>query len=106
MEHLNRIELRGRVGRIKREVVGDDEVARISLGVQAVSRTFTGATVSDIDWFNIVAWKGPKVNFDAVTDDSIIYVVGRVRMRSYMGADGREVHAPEVVANQLKWEGK
>ena len=106
MESLNRIELRGRVGRIKRKMVGDCEVARLSLGVQITERSIRGTGISSIDWFNIVAWKGGKVNFDAVTDNSVIYVVGRVRMRHYTGADGRDHCTPEVVASELKWEGR
>lgn len=106
MESLNRIELRGRVGRIKREKVMDDEVARISLYVETALKSFSGANIVDRDWFNIVAWKGEKVNFDAVTDNSVIYVVGRVRMRHYTGADGRDRCTPEVVASELKWEGR
>ena len=105
MESINRIELRGRVGRIKREQVGDNEVARISLGVESASRTFVGASIVHTDWFNIVAWKGGKVNFDAVTDNSIIYVVGAMKMRHYR-ADGADHYSPEVVASELKWEGR
>ena len=106
MEHLNRVELRGVVGRIKREKVGDGEVARISLGVDYSYEGAVGGKVKSRDWFNLLAWKSPKINFDIVTPGDIIRVVGSIRECRYIDSECKESSFMGIAVSELKWEGR
>ena len=56
MEHLNRIELRGRVGTVRTNEVNGTKVANFSLVSEYLYTTRDGADVSEPPWINVAAW--------------------------------------------------
>lgn len=102
MEYLNRIELRGSVGSVKCQVVGDKQMARLTLVTNYAYKDRNGAPVIETTWHNIVAWESRLVsNLESIEKGSRIYVEGRLRSQKYTGSDGVERASVEVVATRL-----
>ena len=102
MEQMNKIELRGNVGSVRVQNVGQTHVARISLATNYVYKNREGDPVIETTWHNISAWEGHGVqNLESIVKGSKVYVQGRPRIQKYTGADGIERNSTDVLANRL-----
>ncbi len=102
MEQINKIELRGNVGNIKIQKVGDNEVARISLATNYVYKGKDGTPVIETTWHTISAWNGKGMpDFSKITKGALLHVFGRMRSQKFEGSDGTERQIYEVLANRL-----
>lgn len=102
MEQLNKIELRGNVGNIRIQTVGDNEVAHFSLATNYAYKGKDGTPVIETTWHNIVAWSGKGMpDFKKILKGSCVYVTGRIRFQKFNGSDGTEKQYYEVLANRL-----
>ena len=54
-QHLNRIELRGRVGTVRTNEVNGTKVANFSVVTEHLYKTREGNAVSETTWFNVTA---------------------------------------------------
>lgn len=102
MEQLNKIDLRGNVGSIRLQKVGDNKVARINLATNYAYKDRNGAAVIETTWHNVVAWADKAPDIELVDKGSKLAVTGRVRTQKYIGADELEHTSYEVVATSLK----
>ena len=55
MEYINRIELKGRVGTVRSNVVNGSKVVNFSLITDILYKTREGNAVSESTWFNIAS---------------------------------------------------
>lgn len=102
MEQLNRIELKGNVGNVKVQTVGDNEVARFSVATNYVFKGKDGQPVIETTWHNVVAWNGKGMpDFQKITKGCGVHAVGRLRSQRYTGNDGVEKTSYEVLCNRL-----
>lgn len=103
MEQINKIELKGNIGSIKVQNVGDRQVARFSLATNYVYKGKDGNPVIETTWHNVVAWAGKSFpDFAAIKKGSLVFVSGRLRSRSYTDNDGIERQVMEVMANKIE----
>ncbi|MBQ8839331.1 MAG: single-stranded DNA-binding protein [Bacteroidales bacterium] len=103
MEHINRIELQGRIGNVRTNVVGENKVANFSLVTEHLYKTRDGGAVNETTWHYVVAWNGRDIpDMDLITKGRAVNVVGRLRASKYTTADGTEKHMYEVVASRLR----
>ncbi len=103
MEQLNRIELRGNVGNIKVQTVGNNEVARFSLATNYVFKGRDGNAVIETTWHNVSAWSGRGMpDFAKIGKGTPLYVCGRLRTQRFTGSDGMERQVYEVVASRVE----
>ena len=104
MEHINRIELQGRVGTIRTNIVGGSKVANFSLVTDYLYKGRDGAAISETTWHNIVAWAGKDMpDLDKIEKGMAIYVSGRMRTARYTSAEGVEKQFYEVLANKVRF---
>ena len=102
MEHINRIELQGRVGTIRTNIVGNSKVANFSLATDYLYKTRDGSAISETTWHNIVAWAGKDIlEPDCITVGTPLHVTGRLRTNRYTSTDGTEKIFYEVVASKV-----
>lgn len=102
MEQLNKIELRGNVGNIRVQAVGENEVANFSLATNFAYKSKDGTPVIETTWHNITAWSGKGMpDFRKIQKGSCVYVTGRVRAQKFNGVDGTEKQFFEVLANRV-----
>ena len=103
MEHINRIELQGRVGNIRTNIVGDTKVANFSLATDNLYKTRDGSAISETTWHNIVAWSNRNMpELDKISVGTPLHLTGRLRVNRYTSADGTEKLFYEVLAYKIR----
>ena len=103
MEHINRIELQGRVGTIRTNIVGNSKVANFSVVTEHLYKTRDGNAVSETTWFNVAAWNSRDMpDFDSISKGTPIYVSGRMRTSRYTSAEGVERQYYEILAYKVR----
>ena len=58
MEQINKIELRGNVGNVKLQTVGNNENIRFSVATNYAYKDKEGRPVIETTWHNVTAWNG------------------------------------------------
>ena len=102
MDHINRIELQGRVGNVRSNEHNGTRVANFSLATDILYKTRDGAA-SETTWHNIVAWESKDIpDVHKITKGMPVYVIGRLRTTKVTGIDGTDRTYYEVLANKVK----
>ena len=103
MEHINRIELQGRVGTIRTNTVNGSIVANFSLATDNLYKSRDGSGVSETTWHNVVAWSGKDMpDLTGITVGMPLHVIGRMRTTKYTTADGTDKYFYEVLAQKVR----
>ena len=104
MEFLNRIVLRGVVGRAEVNAVNNSKVCNFSVVTDYSTKDREGNPAIDSTWFNVSAWEGKDVLDDPyqVVKGVWVEVIGRVRQRRYTTQDNEERTALDVIARSVK----
>ena len=105
MEQINKIELRGNVGNVKLQNVGNNEAIRFSVATNYAYKGKDGQPVIETTWHNVTAWNGKGMpDFRRIDKGSLVHVIGRLRMQKFEGSDGLERQMYEVVASRIEIE--
>ncbi len=103
MEQLNRVELRGIVGNVRVQEYDGAKMARISLATNYGYKGRDGAVVIDTSWHNVIAWEGRNIQgLEKIAKGTKLHVLGRVRYQNYMGVDGVDRVATEIIASEVE----
>ena len=103
MEQLNRVELRGTVGSVYVKDFGNTRCANFSLATNYAFKDREGCPVVETTWHRIVIWQGEGCpNLDIIQKGTPLHVLGRIRRRKYVGADGEDREMMEIVANRVE----
>ncbi|MBO4635442.1 MAG: single-stranded DNA-binding protein [Bacteroidales bacterium] len=101
---MNRIVLRGVVGRADVNAFNGSRVCNFSVVTEYSTKDKEGNSAMDTTWFNVSAWEG----HDALPDLSLISkgvwveVIGRIRLRRYTTQENEERTALDVIARSVK----
>lgn len=102
MEQLNRVELRGTVGNVRTQTVGERTVANFTLATNYAYKGKDGNAVIETTWHNVVAWEGKGIcELKEIRKGDKLYVLGRFRTQKYVGADDQERISYEVNAMKV-----
>jgi len=102
MEQLNRVELRGVVGGVRTQKVGDRLVAHLALATNYAYKDKAGSPVIETTWHNVVAWEGRDIaDVDQIKKGDKLYVVGRFRTQKYTDSNEQEKISFEVNATRV-----
>ena len=103
MEQLNRIEIRGIIGSVRVQNVGDTKVANITVATDYGYTTKDGSAVIETTWHYVTAWEGRDIQkLDQLKKGSFVHVLGRLRNRKYTTSDGMERIVYDVVAAKVE----
>ena len=103
MEHINRIEIQGRVGTVRTNTVNDTMVANFSVATDYLYKSKDGAGVSETTWHNVVAWANKDMpDLRRIAKGTPVYVSGRMRSSKYTTSEGVEKNFNEILANKLR----
>ena len=103
MEQLNKIEIRGIIGSVRVQNVGNTKVANISVATDYCYTARDGSSVIETTWHYITVWEGRDIqNLDQLKKGSFVHVLGRLRNRKYTAADGTERIAYDIMANKVQ----
>ena len=103
-QHLNRIELKGRLGSIKFNEVNGNKVANFSVITEILYKTREGQIISEATWFNVTLWDSKDApDFNKFAKGMPIHVIGRMRTYKYTSAEGGEKTFYEVLASKVRF---
>lgn len=103
MEHINRIELQGRVGTVRLNMVGESMVANFSMVTEHFYKTREGAAVNETTWHQVTAWEGRDMpDLTLISKGTPVNITGRLRTFKYTNAEGFEKQLYEIVAYRVR----
>jgi single-strand DNA-binding protein len=101
---INKVILVGNVGKDPVVRYFDKGVAKATFPL-ATSETYTnqqGETITSTEWHNIVLWRAlAEVAEKTVKKGSQVYIVGKIKTRSYVDKDGVNKYITEILADTL-----
>ena len=98
MEQMNKIELKGFVGNVRVQSVGNSKNVRFSVATNYAYKDRSGCPVIETTWHSVSAWdKGTELR-----KGDYVHVVGRLRNQRYTDCEGREQVIVEVVAREVE----
>ena len=99
---INKVILVGNVGKDPVVRYFDKGVAKATFPL-ATSETYTnqqGETITSTEWHNIVLWRAlAEVAEKTVKKGTQIYIVGKIKTRSYVDKDGNNKYITEILAD-------
>jgi single-strand DNA-binding protein len=101
---INKVILVGNVGKDPVIRYFDKGVAKATFPL-ATSESYTnqqGETITSTEWHNIVIWRAlAEVAEKTVKKGSQLYIVGKIKTRSYVDKDGVNKYITEILADTL-----
>lgn len=102
MEQLNKVELRGVVGSVRLQKIGNTQVANFTVATSLAYKDRLGNPTIETTWHNVTAWEGRDVqDLGLLERSSKVQIIGRIRNQRYTSADGTERNIVDVLANKL-----
>jgi len=101
---INKVILVGNVGKDPVIRYFDKGVAKATFPL-ATSETYTnqqGETITSTEWHNIVLWRAlAEVAEKTIKKGSQVYIVGKIKTRSYVDKEGVNKYITEILADTL-----
>jgi single-strand DNA-binding protein len=101
---VNKAILVGNVGKDPVVRYFDKGVAKATFPL-ATSETYTnqqGETITSTEWHNIVLWRSlAEVAEKSVKKGTQVYIVGKIKTRSYVDKDGNNKYITEILADMM-----
>ena len=101
---INKVILVGNVGKDPVVRYFDKGTAKATFPL-ATSESYTnqqGETITSTEWHNIVLWRAlAEVAEKTVKKGSQVYIVGKIKTRSYVDKDGNNKYITEILADTL-----
>jgi single-strand DNA-binding protein len=101
---INKVILVGNVGKDPVVRYFDKGVVKATFPL-ATSETYNnqqGETITSTEWHNIVLWRAlAEVAEKSVRKGSLVYIVGKIKTRSYIDKDGNNKYITEILADTL-----
>ncbi|MBN1107747.1 MAG: single-stranded DNA-binding protein [Bacteroidales bacterium] len=101
---INKVILVGNVGKDPVVRYFDRGVAKATFPL-ATSETYTnqqGETITSTEWHNIVLWRSlAEVAEKTVKKGTQLYIVGKIKTRSYVDKDGNNKYITEILADTM-----
>ncbi len=101
---INKVILVGNVGKDPVVRYFDKGVAKATFPL-ATSETYTnqqGETITSTEWHNIVLWRSlAEVAEKTVKKGAQVYIIGKIKTRSYVDKDGVNKYITEILADTL-----
>ena len=101
LEFLNKVEIRGVVGRVFVKAFGDQTVTNFSVVTEYAYRDKNGSSVVDVTWWNVSAWDLPEEQSSQMKKGAWVDVTGRLRCRRYESEEEQRV-SYEIIASSVK----
>lgn len=112
MEHLNRIEIQGTLGRISTTKIGGGKLhANFAVATNYAYKDATGTAIVETTWHRVNAFESEKVKAETLKemqkkldghDFVYVRVVGRLRQIRYTDAYGNDCSTYEISASEVE----
>lgn len=103
MEQLNKIELRGILGVIRVQNVGEQHHATMNVATNYAYKDADGCPVIETTWHTVTAWEGKDCpDLASLQKGDPVHVIGRLRCRRYVDSAGIDRVCYDVVAQHVE----
>lgn len=105
MEFINKIELRGVVGRGDINSYNNSRVCNFSVVTERSTRDSDGNPAVETTWFNVSIWdsiESPRFPLEKVVRGAWVEVIGRLRLRRYTTVENEYRYSMDVLAWDVK----
>ena len=103
MEFLNKLELKGVVGRADVNTYNGTAVCNLSVVTEYSCRDKDGNPAVETNWVNVSAWEGRGMpDLYQIKKGCWVAVKGRLRQRRYTTQENEEKQTTEVIARSLE----
>lgn len=102
MEMLNKVQLKGFVGAVRKTPINGHTAVRFSVATDYTFIGRDGTPVVETTWHNCVAWSDTISDAERLNKADNVDLTGRIRMQRYTDANGNDKTAYEVVVSYLK----
>ena len=103
MEHLNKVQLRGRVGNARIQRYNNAEVCNFSLATDYIYTDRQGNQCIDVTWHSCVVWERTELPpLEGIQKGAAVELEGRIRVRKYTAPDGVDRTVSEIVVQKFK----
>lgn len=99
VEFINKIQLRGVVGRADNSTIAGKTCTQFSLVTEHAERDRAGNVAVQVTWLNCKAWD--NAGAQALNKGDWAEVEGRLRTIKYTRPDDTEVSVPEVICRKV-----
>jgi len=101
---MNKVMLIGNLTRDPELTTTNNGVSLCRFGLAVQRRFSSNEGEKDVDFFNIVVWRGPAENcYKYLKKGSKVGIVGSIQTRSYEGNDGTKRYATDIVAEEVEF---
>ena len=99
MEQFNRVFLRGIIGYVRIQNIGDTEMARFSVATEYAFKNRSGEAVIETTLHQVTAFKSDRMpDFTSLVKGARIEIAGRLRNNRYTDSNGVARTVTEVLA--------
>lgn len=101
---MNKVMLIGNLTRDPELTTTNNGISLCRFGLAVQRRFSSNDGEREVDFFNIVVWRGPAENcYKYLKKGSKIGIIGSIQTRSYEGNDGTKRYATDIVAEEVEF---
>ena len=101
---MNKVMLIGNLTRDPELVTTNSGIALCKFGLAVQRRFSSNDGEKDVDFFNIVVWRGPAENcYKYLKKGSKVGILGSIQTRNYESNDGTKKFAFDIVAEEIEF---
>lgn len=107
MEFINKIHLRGIVGRIERHNYDGKEIINLAVVTNHTSMDSQGNILLQSDWFNVEVRQNEKTKVpEEIQRGSIVELVGRVTTQKYIDSENNPRQTIKIIVTGFNYIGE
>lgn len=95
---INNVELRGRIGTVRVQAIGDRLVANFSLCTEKHYQDKKDNNLIECCWHHVVVYDGEGINLGGLSRGVLVHLTGELRNSRYTDAQGNERIFTEILA--------
>lgn len=99
---INKVELRGRIGTVRVQAIGDRLVANFSLCTEKHYQDKKDNNLIECCWHHVVVYDGEGINLGGLSRGVLVHLTGELRNSRYTDAQGNERIFTEILAKYTK----
>ena len=101
---MNKVILIGNLTRDPELVTTNNGISLCKFGLAVQRRFSSNDGEKDVDFFNIVVWRGPAENcYKYLKKGSKVGILGSIQTRSYESNDGTKKYAFDIIAEEVEF---
>lgn len=99
MEPLNKVELKGYVGTVASNPIGDTIMIRFSVMTEYCNKSQEGEITINTSWHSCVSFDKDAAK---LKKNDKVHLIGRIRYQGYIDSNGNDERFTDILVNKLE----